>query len=62
MANGIVEGLHRGTVNVVRPVVPANLGQDRRAQGQGVQPAAVVADAVVAVAEVVVVAVDVDLK
>ena len=63
VANEIVEGLHRGTVNVVRPVVPANLGQDRRAQGQGVQPAVVVVDAVVVVvAEVVVADVDVDLK
>ena len=32
VANEIVEGLHRGTVNVVRPVVLANLDQDRRAQ------------------------------
>ena len=38
-ANGIVEGLHQGTVNVVDPVAPANQDQGR----QGVQPAEVVA-------------------
>ena len=37
-ANGIVEGLHRGTVNVVRPVVPANQDQEH----QGAQRAEVV--------------------
>ena len=64
VANGIVEDLHRGTVNVVRPVVLANLDQEAHQAEvvvDAVVPVVAVVDAVAVVAEVVV-DVDVDPK
>ncbi len=69
VANGIVEDLHQGTVNVVRPVVPANQDQEhhgvqRAGAGVAADPrAAVVVDVAEEVeVEVAVVDADVDLK
>ena len=69
VANGIVEDLHQGTVNVVRPVVPANQDQEhhgvqRAGAGVAANPrAAVVVDVAEEVeVEVAVVDADVDPK
>jgi len=69
VANGIVEDLHQGTVNVVRPVVPANQDQEhhgvqRAGAGVAADPrAAVVVDVAEEVeVEVAVVDADVDPK
>ncbi len=67
VANGIVEDLHQGTVNVVRPVVPANQDQEHHGvqqaeAGVAADPRAAVVVDVAEEVEVEVVDADVDPK